>query len=327
MTDWTRFDVNQSLRLLRSQNPSVVLKEVRKLHLRWWHAGREAMNTIFHSVGLPPSIEKTVAEVISTCRECRAWALPKPDVQSAVTMATAFLQYGEVDLMFYKDYIIFHIMDRCTRFHSGDEVKDKSEDTLINTYELVWCKIHGPPNAQARLKQLGTTVRVRAPGQHAQYIERRGRMFRLQLHKTEEQLKREGLRLSFRSIMSECFYMGNALTFIGGSSPYQAVYGRTPAMLPDLTLTQEDPTGAQQQRVRTIAINNMIQASAVARVGRSLNSKTHHGGRHSRERLGGCLEAAFQQGHERVEGTLQGNSTRTRTRTNHREHERPGQTE
>ena len=71
--------------------------------------------------------------------------------------------------------------------------------------------------------------------------------------------------------------MGNALTFIGGSSPYQAVYGRTPAMLPDLTLTEEDATGAQQQRVRTIAINNMIQATTIARVGRSLRSKTHLG--------------------------------------------------
>ncbi len=71
--------------------------------------------------------------------------------------------------------------------------------------------------------------------------------------------------------------MGNALTFVGGSSPYQAVYGRTPAMLPDLTLTEEDATGAQQQRVRTIAINNMIQATAMARVGRSLRTKTHHG--------------------------------------------------
>ena len=72
-------------------------------------------------------------------------------------------------------------------------------------------------------------------------------MFRLLLHKTEDQCKREGISLSFRSLLAECFYMGNALTYIGGSSPYQAVYGRTPAMLPDLTLTEEDSTGAQQQ--------------------------------------------------------------------------------
>ena len=60
-------------------------------------------------------------------------------------------------------------------------------------------------------------------------------------------------------------------------NPYQAVYGRTPAMLPDLTLTQEDATGEQQQRVRTIAINNMIQTTAMARIGRSLSTKTQHG--------------------------------------------------
>ena len=101
--------------------------------------------------------------------------------------------------MFYRDFIIFHTMDRFTRFHVGDEAKDKTEDTLIELYESVWAKILGPfqilyvdgesgltnPNAKARLKQLGTEVRVRAPEQHAQYIERRGRMFRLLLHTTE----------------------------------------------------------------------------------------------------------------------------------------------
>ncbi len=119
--------------------------------------------------------------------------------------------------MFYKDYIIFHVLDRCTRFHSGDEAKDKSEDTLIDLYKQVWVNIHGPflilyvdgesgltsPNARERLKRLGATVRVRAPEQHAQYIERRGRMFRLLLHKAEDQCKREGVPITFRSLLSE----------------------------------------------------------------------------------------------------------------------------
>ena len=135
------------------------------------------MKTIFDSVGLPPSIQKVVAEVCDTCRECRAWTKPKPEVQPSLTVSTRVCQHGELDLMFYRDYIIFHIMDRCTRFHTGDEAKDKSEDTLIELYELTWCKHFGPfeilyvdgesgltnKNARARLLRLGTTVQPRAP--------------------------------------------------------------------------------------------------------------------------------------------------------------------
>ena len=46
--------------------------------------------------------------------------------------------------MFYKDYIIFHIIDRRTRWHLGDEAPDKREDTLIDLYATVWIKHHGP---------------------------------------------------------------------------------------------------------------------------------------------------------------------------------------
>ena len=35
LPDWTRFDIQVSLRNLRSWNPAVIRKEMRKLHLRW----------------------------------------------------------------------------------------------------------------------------------------------------------------------------------------------------------------------------------------------------------------------------------------------------
>ena len=42
--DWTRFDINVSLRNLRSDDPRVVRNELRKLHLRWWHASEPKMH-------------------------------------------------------------------------------------------------------------------------------------------------------------------------------------------------------------------------------------------------------------------------------------------
>ena len=76
-SDWSRFDVSQSLRLLRSHDAAIRFGEVRKLHLRWWHATKDAMKTLFKTAGLPASLSDTIELVIDTSKECRAWTLPK----------------------------------------------------------------------------------------------------------------------------------------------------------------------------------------------------------------------------------------------------------
>ena len=46
LLDWTRFNVQISLRNVRSGEPSVVQNEFSKLHLRWWHASAPKMRHI-----------------------------------------------------------------------------------------------------------------------------------------------------------------------------------------------------------------------------------------------------------------------------------------
>ena len=38
LPDWTRFNIQHSLKALRSSDPKVIIKELRKLHLSWLHA-------------------------------------------------------------------------------------------------------------------------------------------------------------------------------------------------------------------------------------------------------------------------------------------------
>ena len=61
--DWTRFDITASLRALRSYNPAVIIRELRKLHLRWWHAGLVAMTTILKAAGLGAAILDKIPEM------------------------------------------------------------------------------------------------------------------------------------------------------------------------------------------------------------------------------------------------------------------------
>ena len=89
--------------------------------------------------------------------------------------------------MFYKRHIGFHIIDRAIRLSDGCEGLDKFSHTLLDAYTTVWFQRHGPfkfvyidgepgrtnETAVAQLKNLGTTLRVRAPAQHARMAESR----------------------------------------------------------------------------------------------------------------------------------------------------------
>ena len=123
--------------------------------------------------------------VVDTCRECRAWAKPGNDAVQSLSLPTKFLEQGECDLLFYKDHIVFHIIDRTIRLSGACEIKGKTTPELLEAYTCCWFQHHGPfkelytdgesglnnAEAKAELGRLGTTLKVKAPGAHASIIE------------------------------------------------------------------------------------------------------------------------------------------------------------
>jgi len=83
----------------------------------------------------------------------------------------------------------------------------------------------------------GIIVKTRAPGQHARHIERAGAYLRVALHTAHSQCDREGVRTTFDVLLAMVVFAKNALVTVGGHTPYQAVYGRQPAMLPPHRVT------------------------------------------------------------------------------------------
>ena len=75
-----------ALRMLRIGTEAQRRKEVRKLHLLWWHAGRTAMERIFRAAVAPEYVIRMIPEVIHTCRECRVWAAPGPAVTPSIEL-------------------------------------------------------------------------------------------------------------------------------------------------------------------------------------------------------------------------------------------------
>ena len=294
-SDWARFDVSRSLRVLRTGADNACKLELRKLHLRLWHAGRQSMTQVLRAVGVKQRILDMIPEIIQTCAECRKWQCPAPATQHALSASLAFNQHVEFDLLFYRQHIVCHAICRATRWHAATAVASKDGEVLQEALSTMWITIHGPmanlisdgegglwrSDVANRLKRQGIKMQLRAPQQHARYIERRGAVLRATLHVMHEQLERESVQSSFPIVLAEAVFAGNSLTHVGGSTPYQAVYGRQPAMLPpleapDLPNSEEisEQGDYQRERVRRAALEAMMQATSMARLSRATRTRT-----------------------------------------------------
>ena len=169
----------------------------------------------------------------------------------------------EADILFYKTYMAWHMLDRADRFHAGKHIESKDTDTLVTAIMTTRVQIFGPikfliidgeraifsDDAKARLRSAGIDVRPRAPNQHARMLERRGAILRHSMHTAESQLQREGIVVQFPQLLAEAIFAGNALVTHGGATPYNARFGTQPAMLPDLHVPADDTTAGIGRRL------------------------------------------------------------------------------
>ena len=246
-------------------------------------------------------IATLVHEVVDTRACCRKWAKPLPASVASVNVPDAFNVQVECDLLFIYDYIIFHLICRCTRWHAAVLVENRETETLLTALNDAWIAIHGPMkelimdgetaiaeplSSGLFLARQGITYVPRAPDQHARYIERRGAILRDQIHRTDAQLKHEGIKIPFKYRLAEAVFAGNALISVNNSTPYNAVYGRVPRLLPDVNQPNADDAPQDgdniefpgllrnSHRLREIAIQSMVEGSARARLGRAANTKS-----------------------------------------------------
>ena len=86
----------------------------------------------------------------------------------------------------------------------------------------------------------------------------------------------------FATILAEAVFAGNALLSINGYSPYNAVYGRLPDILPDLNCidlpvepgaSNMPGTIANTHKLRETAIEAIVSASAKARLNRAMEQR------------------------------------------------------
>ena len=232
--------------------------------------------------------------IVDTCGECRAWQPPSNEIRPSISLPTKFGEEGEADFLFYKRYLAWHIIDRAIKLRDGCQIPNKETCILLDAYVKSWVQGKVPfqflyvdgegglntDSAKTELQRLGTTLRTRAPRQHARLIGSRNGAMRHVMHLIGEDLKWFGTEITFIRLFGEALFVCNAFTLYNGVAPYNAYTRRQPAYLPDLENPDFDPngetnTGEREKRIRQAGISAITQSTAAAKINRALKAKTN----------------------------------------------------
>ena len=249
------------------------------------------MEKVLHAAGVPQRVLGHVSNTVDTCRECRAWKKPSPDVTPSVELVTKPNTQVEVDILYYKTFLALVMVDRSDRWTATSHIENREAATLCEAMDATWLAIHSPftclvvdgeteiagRETTEYLKRKGVTIHPRAPQQHARIVERMNALLRHAMHTAEEQLKRENMNVTFKQLLAECTFACNSMITHNGASPYNARVGRQPSMLPDLQAPPDDTSvgpGRYVHRIREVSLQKIIESTATARINRASRSQT-----------------------------------------------------
>ena len=128
------------------------------------------------------------------------------------------------------------------RLSVGSILPDKTPASIIAAVGIHWIRQYGAmqtfiadgesglasEEVAQWLDRVGTQLKTKAPGEHAQMVERHHELLRRIILRLEAQLAEEGVRVPMSVIIGEALLAKNSLTTVAGQTPYRALYGRDP---------------------------------------------------------------------------------------------------
>ncbi len=151
-------------------------------------------------------------------------------------------------------------MDRAIRLAEAEAIANKTKEELVRAFTKAWYGHHGEMKilytdgeggltndySKDALRRLGTELRFRAPGQHANYIERRNSILRHTMHLIEEDVKRYDYDLPFDRLLAEAVFVCNAFTFYNGFHRTTRTQDDSPHVSPTWRIWTSQPVGRSQ---------------------------------------------------------------------------------
>ena len=115
---------------------------------------------------------------------------PGPKSMTSTRLATSFNDVVQWDILFHRRAMISHIMDECIRFAAGSILVSKNANGLIRAITTDWLRPFSAPRVLIADGESGLTteeasqwldrsqihLKTKAPGEHAQMVERHQEM-------------------------------------------------------------------------------------------------------------------------------------------------------
>ena len=116
----------------------------------------------------------------------------------------------QLDLLFYENKIILHVIDECTRWTTAAALANRETATVLTALKTHWFMLYGAPQAiisdqeGALFSDEGAVwasrwrigLKSKAKGQHAHIVERRNDLLRQQYNKVRSQATKDGLKVT-----------------------------------------------------------------------------------------------------------------------------------
>ena len=257
--DHRHIDVSKVLQQFRSEDDSVIRKALQRLHVKWYHCETERLQSFLRAVGVLAKACNFVPQVVQACQVCRPWKRPGQANKLTYSLALSFNEEVQFDLFFYHSRLepglggargvpIAHFIDCCIRWSACMVSQSKTIWDLLNCISNGWVGVFGnmltltldgesgmkgkEVDDWAMYNQI--TMTYKSPRQKAWLVERHNALIRSALHRAETQVIKESLCVSFGIVLGFVTFMHNALVCINNHTPYQALLGRQPNLLPPL---------------------------------------------------------------------------------------------
>ena len=171
-------DETKSMQLLHSEDEGVIRKALQRLHVKWYHAETERLQSLLRAVAVPAKVCNLDPQVVRSCQACRPWRRPGQSDKPTYNLSLAFNDEVQLDSLFYrpafqpglggeKDIPIMHLTDCCIRWSVCMMYPSRSASDLLNCTSTARINVFG--NMWVSTSDGETGMRAKEAGDWAMY--------------------------------------------------------------------------------------------------------------------------------------------------------------
>lgn len=270
-----------------------------KLHKQFGHPASSKLHKLIKDAGMN-NIElcKEIQHIEEVCDTCQKYKRPRPKPIVTFPLSKDFNESIAMDLKFYKNKPILHIIDHATRFSAASVVRSKDRDVIISKVFEIWITFFGSPgqilsdnggefaNEDFKImgEKLNTTIcNTAAESPWSNGInERHNAILGNMIEKIIDDTG-----CSLQVAVASAVSSKNALANVYGFSPNQLVFGKNPnfpSNLTDKLPALETPCHSQVVNQKLSAIHAarraFIKTESSERIKRALRHQTRQSNSH-----------------------------------------------